>query len=107
LAFITKSRSMGIAIGSSIQIGLLAIPLVTVVGWATGHPFSLAFDPFSALVLVLSVFHTSVMIADSESNWLEGLQVRGSPGLVPTTDCGACAIWSTRPSQASYAGCDG
>lgn len=48
-------RSMGIAIGSSIQIGLLAIPLVTVVGWATGHAFSLAFDPFSALVLVLSV----------------------------------------------------
>ncbi|GBF90059.1 calcium proton exchanger protein [Raphidocelis subcapitata] len=67
--------SMGIAIGSSIQIGLLAVPLVTVIGWATGHPFSLAFDPFSALVLVLSVFHTSVMIADSESNWLEGMQL--------------------------------
>ncbi|KAI8474626.1 MAG: calcium/proton exchanger [Monoraphidium minutum] len=67
--------SMGIAIGSSIQIGLLAVPLVTIVGWATGHPFSLAFDPFSALVLVLSVIHTAVMISDAESNWLEGLQL--------------------------------
>ncbi|KIY93104.1 Vacuolar calcium ion transporter [Monoraphidium neglectum] len=67
--------SMGVAIGSSIQIGLLAVPLVTVVGWATHHPFSLAFDPFSALVLVLSVLHTSIMIEDSQSNWLEGLQL--------------------------------
>lgn len=66
---------MGIAIGSSIQIGLLAIPVATIVGWATGHPFSLAFDPFSALVLVLSVIHTNVMIADSQSNWLEGVQL--------------------------------
>jgi Ca2+:H+ antiporter len=66
---------MGIAIGSSIQIGLLAIPLATLVGWATGHPFSLAFDPFSALTLVLSVIHTTVMIADAQSNWLEGMQV--------------------------------
>lgn len=67
--------AMGIAVGSSIQIGLLAIPIATVVGWATGHAFSLAFDPFSALVLVLSVVHTSVMIADAQSNWLEGLQL--------------------------------
>jgi Ca2+:H+ antiporter len=72
---------MGIAIGSSIQIGLLAIPLVTIVGWATGHAFSLAFDPFSALTLVLSVLHTSVMVSDAQSNWLEGLQVgRGAGG---------------------------
>jgi Ca2+:H+ antiporter len=74
--------SMGIAIGSSIQIGLLAIPLVTVVGWATGHPFSLAFDPFSALVLVLSVVHTSVMIVDAQSNWLEGLQLMATYFIV-------------------------
>lgn len=67
--------SMGIAVGSAIQISLLAVPLVTIVGWATGHPFSLAFDPFSALVLVLSVIHTAVMISDAESNWLEGLQL--------------------------------
>lgn len=30
-----------------LQIGLFAIPFVTIVGWVLGHPFSLGFDPFA------------------------------------------------------------
>jgi hypothetical protein len=40
-----------------------------------GHPFSLGFDPFAALVLLLSVMHSAQMINDAESHWLEGLQL--------------------------------
>lgn len=67
--------SLGVAIGSSIQIGLFAVPFVTVVGWILGHPFSLGFDPFAALVLLLSVMHSAHMINDAESHWLEGVQL--------------------------------
>eukprot|EP00775_Hariotina_reticulata_P009801 gene9801-9959_t len=67
--------SLGVAIGSSIQIGLFAVPFVTIVGWILGHPFSLGFDPFAALVLLLSVMHSAHMINDAESHWLEGLQL--------------------------------
>lgn len=30
-----------------LQIGLFAVPFVTIVGWILGHPFSLGFDPFA------------------------------------------------------------
>lgn len=32
---------------AAVQIGLFAIPFVTIVGWVMGHPFSLGFDPFA------------------------------------------------------------
>lgn len=51
------------------QIGLFAVPFVTLVGWMLGHPFSLGFDPFAALVLLLSVMHSAHMINDAESHW--------------------------------------
>lgn len=57
------------------QIGLFAVPFITIVGWVLGHPFSLGFDPFAALVLLLSVMHSAHMINDAESHWLEGLQL--------------------------------
>jgi hypothetical protein len=41
------------------QIALFALPLCVVVGWMTGHPFSLSLDPFSALVLTFSVVHSN------------------------------------------------
>jgi len=31
----------------AVQIGLFAVPFVTIVGWILGHPFSLGFDPFA------------------------------------------------------------
>lgn len=55
-----------------LQIGLFAVPFVTIVGWVLGHPFSLGFDPFAALVLLLSVMHSAHMINDAESHWCVG-----------------------------------
>lgn len=58
-----------VAAAPVVQIGLFAVPFVTVVGWVLGHPFSLGFDPFAALVLLLSVMHAALMINDGESHW--------------------------------------
>jgi hypothetical protein len=44
--------SLGIAVGSGLQIAMFAIPLSVLVGWAIGQPFSLEVDLFALLALV-------------------------------------------------------
>ncbi|GIL84333.1 hypothetical protein Vretimale_15946 [Volvox reticuliferus] len=74
----TKNKmdlSMSVAIGSSIQVALFAVPLAVVVGWISGHPFSLSFDPFAAMALMLSVAQVNFVTAGATSNWLLGVQL--------------------------------
>lgn len=74
----TKNKmdlSLGVAVGSSIQIALFAIPLAVVFGWVTGNPFSLSFDSFSALVLTVCVIHSNFVTSDATSHWLLGTQL--------------------------------
>jgi Ca2+:H+ antiporter len=67
--------SLGVAVGSSIQIALFAMPFVVLVGWATGHAFSLDFDLFSVLALVISVLHANLVTAGAQSHWLLGVEL--------------------------------
>jgi Ca2+:H+ antiporter len=72
----TKNKmdlSLGVAVGSSIQIAIFAIPTAVVVGWATGHDFSLDFDPFATLALTVSVIHANFVTSDARSHWLMGI----------------------------------
>ncbi|GLC76427.1 hypothetical protein PLESTF_001779400 [Pleodorina starrii] len=74
----TKNKmdlSMGVAIGSSIQVALFAVPLAVVVAWVSGLPFSLSFDPFSAVALMLSVAQVNFVTAGATSHWLLGVQL--------------------------------
>ncbi|GAA5933333.1 uncharacterized protein JCM15063_001286 [Sporobolomyces koalae] len=65
--------SMGVAVGSSIQIALFVIPLLVVLGWIMDKPLSLLFDPFESIILFLSVLSANYTMQDGRSNWLEGL----------------------------------
>jgi len=65
--------SIGVAVGSSIQIALLVIPFIIVLGWIIGKPITLLFDPFEAVVLFLTVITVNYVVADGQSNWLEGM----------------------------------
>ena len=68
--------SLGIAIGSSIQIALFAAPLLVFLSYAIGpSPMDLVFTPVEVLAVVLSVFIVSNVAEDGESNWLEGVQL--------------------------------
>ncbi|GAX74130.1 hypothetical protein CEUSTIGMA_g1579.t1 [Chlamydomonas eustigma] len=72
----TKNKmelSLGIAIGSSLQISLCVLPFVVLVGWATGHAMTLALDLFIVVALVLSVIHANFITADATSHWLMGV----------------------------------
>lgn len=65
--------SLGVAVGSSIQIALFVIPFITVLGWILGKPLTLLFDPFESVVLFLSVLTVNYVVQDGKSNWLEGM----------------------------------
>lgn len=65
--------ALGVAVGSSIQIAIFAIPFVVVVGWITGHDFTLDFDPFATLALTVSVMHANFVTSDARSHWLMGV----------------------------------
>ncbi|KAI0303725.1 calcium/proton exchanger [Multifurca ochricompacta] len=65
--------SLGVAVGSSIQIALFVIPFITILGWILGKPLTLLFDPFESIVLFLSVLTVNYVVQDGKSNWLEGM----------------------------------
>ncbi|GAA94196.1 uncharacterized protein L969DRAFT_72783 [Mixia osmundae IAM 14324] len=64
--------SIGVAIGSSIQIALFVIPLLVIIAWGLDKPLSLLFSEFESVVVFLAVLMVNSTIADSKANWLEG-----------------------------------
>jgi len=65
--------SIGVAVGSSIQIALFVIPFTVVLGWILGKPLTLLFDSFESIVLFLAVLTVNYVVQDGKSNWLEGM----------------------------------
>ncbi|PWW79843.1 calcium/proton exchanger [Tuber magnatum] len=65
--------SIGVAIGSSMQIALLVIPFIVVLGWIIGEDeMTLYFDGFQVMILFVSVLLVNYLIQDGKSNYLEG-----------------------------------
>lgn len=62
-----------IAVGSSAQIALFVAPALVLYSFAIGTPMSLLFHPLEIVSIALSVLATSMVVADGESNWVEGL----------------------------------
>jgi Ca2+:H+ antiporter len=68
--------SMGIAIGSSLQIALLVAPLLVILSHFIGpKPMDLVFTPAEVLAVFVSVLITGQIASDGKSNWLEGVQL--------------------------------
>ncbi|KAJ7895557.1 Calcium/proton exchanger [Mycena olivaceomarginata] len=65
--------SLGVAVGSSIQIALFVIPFSVLIAWAMGKPMTLLFDPYEAICLFLAVLTVNYVVQDGKSNWLEGM----------------------------------
>lgn len=63
---------IGIAISSSLQIGLLVSPVLVLTGWFIDVPMTFFFEIFETVVLFASVMIVNYLIADGKSNWLEG-----------------------------------
>ncbi|KAI0683711.1 Calcium/proton exchanger [Cytidiella melzeri] len=67
--------TIGICVGSSIQIAAFVIPLLVIVGWITHHDLTLFFADFETIVLFVSVLLVNFLVQDGKSNYMEGLML--------------------------------
>jgi Ca2+:H+ antiporter len=64
--------SLGVSMGSSMQIALFVAPLLVFISLLFGKPMTLDFEPLELIALGLAVVIASLISLDGESNWLEG-----------------------------------
>jgi len=62
-----------IAVGSSMQIALFVAPVLVFLSYALGRPMDLVFTTFEVIAVGLAVAIVSLVAADGESNWMEGV----------------------------------
>jgi len=67
--------TIGICVGSSIQIATFVVPLLVVIGWITGHELTLYFADFETVTFFVSVLLVNLLIQDGKSNYMEGLML--------------------------------
>ncbi|GHO78828.1 calcium/proton exchanger [Ktedonobacter sp. SOSP1-85] len=65
--------SLAITAGSSIQIALLAAPILVLAGTLMGSPLDLNFSMLEVSLFALVAFLYALISLDGESTWLEGL----------------------------------
>src|SRR5258708_20057441 len=67
--------SVGIAIGSSLQIALFVAPVLIFLYSAFGRPMDLEFTMPEVVAVVVSVYILFQISSDGETNWVAGLQL--------------------------------
>lgn len=67
--------SLGIALGSSLQIALFVAPILIFVSYAFGKPMNLEFTIPEVVAVFGSILIVQQICSDGESNWIEGLQL--------------------------------
>lgn len=66
-----------IAVGASMQLAMLIVPVLVLLGALTGHPFDLAFSPLELSALTIGTLLTRHLLDDGKANWLEGVMLLG------------------------------
>jgi Ca2+:H+ antiporter len=67
--------SLGIAMGSSMQIALFVAPVLVIVGHFMGMPLGLEFTVLEVVAVMLSTGAVALLIHDGKTNWFEGFQL--------------------------------
>jgi len=67
--------SLGIAVGSGLQIALFVTPVLVLVGVLVGQPMTLVFNPYELAALLGAGIIAALISLDGESNWLEGAEL--------------------------------
>jgi Ca2+:H+ antiporter len=67
--------TVGIAIGSSLQIALFVAPVLIFLSYLFGRPMDLEFSVPEVLAVVASVYILFQICEDGETNWIEGVQL--------------------------------
>jgi Ca2+:H+ antiporter len=67
--------SLGVSVGSSLQIALFVAPVLVFLSLAMGNPLTLVFDRFELTALIAASLIAGLVGLDGESNWMEGIQL--------------------------------
>jgi Ca2+:H+ antiporter len=67
--------SLGIAIGSSLQIALFVAPVLVFFSYLFGQPMDLEFTLPEVVAMIIAVHLIFQINGDGETNWLEGVQL--------------------------------
>ncbi|XP_073140775.1 vacuolar cation/proton exchanger 3-like isoform X1 [Henckelia pumila] len=67
--------SLGVAIGSSTQISMFAIPFCVMIGWFMGKRMDLNFQLFETATLFITVLVVAFMLQEGRSNYFKGLML--------------------------------
>ncbi|KAK5105777.1 hypothetical protein LTR62_002157 [Meristemomyces frigidus] len=92
--------SIGVAVGSSLQVALLVLPFMVCLNWfGVGAPndLTLSFDGFQVSVLFIAIIVVNYVIQDGKSHWLEGMLLQVTYLVI------AVAAWFY-PTSATLAG---
>lgn len=64
--------TIGVSVGSSIQIAVGVIPILVLVAWPLGRELTLQFDINETISLFVAIILSNLLLQDGKSNWLEG-----------------------------------
>lgn len=67
--------SLGIAVGSGLQIALFVTPVLVFAGVLLGNELTLVFNSFELAALAAATVIAVLISIDGESNWLEGVML--------------------------------
>lgn len=67
--------TIGVSVGSSIQIAAGMIPILVLVAWPLGKDLTLYFADFETIVLFISVMLVNVLLQDGRTNYIEGIML--------------------------------
>jgi len=67
--------TIGVAVGSSIQIAAGMIPLLVLIAWPLHKDLTLFFANFETIVLFVSVMLVNLLLQDGRSNYMEGVML--------------------------------
>jgi len=67
--------SIGISLGSSLQIALFVTPLLVFIGLLFNQRLLLVFNTYELIALAIASVVAALVSNDGESNWLEGVQL--------------------------------
>ena len=65
--------SVSVALGSTLLVALLVVPLLVLLGPALGHPLDLSFNLYELVAVIAAVVVSNLVSLDGRSDWLEGV----------------------------------
>ena len=85
ISFARKNKmdlAVSVAMGSSLQIALFVAPVLVFAGQLMGQSMDLEFEPFELIAVTMAVVVTNSISKDGRSNWLEGVLLLVTYGVV-------------------------